>query len=101
MRKWIVLLLASLFFSCSNQYVTMERFDSIPFGAGFEEVERTIGAPYKRETKKGQTLCLYIERINLDKETRMQRHYTLTFSEGKMVEKSVKEIKQNSINANF
>lgn len=87
--------------SCSQAYITQARFSDIPLGANMIEVEAKIGKAYKTRPVPAGTEHLYIERISMGKDNNIQKHYTLIYSNGHVVDKSAKEIEEPTLNANF
>jgi hypothetical protein len=87
--------------SCSQPFVTHSSFSEIPIGANMMEVEAKIGKAYKvNEYHKGED-HLYIERISLSRDHQIQKHYTITYSNGVVTKKTAKEIEEPNIQANF
>ncbi|MFT4553460.1 MAG: hypothetical protein ACI9S8_002100, partial [Chlamydiales bacterium] len=76
-------------------------FSEIPLGTNITEVEAKIGRAYKTRPVPTGTEHLYIERISLGKDHNLQKHYTFTYSNGLVINKSAKEIEEPTLKANF
>lgn len=87
--------------SCSKQYVTLDRYHDLPMGASPKQVEQQLGSPYRVTQSNRGVEYLYIERIYLNKDDRLQRHYSLLFVNDQLSDKTVKELEQGSIQSSF
>ncbi len=76
-------------FSCYRApMMTKTHFDSIQLGMNIIEIEKEMGLPYEIRAIDDSTMeYVYIERIDFSTDHSDQRHYILTVSQGKVIEK--------------
>ncbi len=74
--------------------MTMNRYDTISLGTSLADIHQMVGTADKTASSHRGKQLLYIERIPISQGLTLHRHYTLTFANGRLVNKTYKEIKQ-------
>lgn len=101
MGRYFLTLAIFMLCSCTQSYISHANFSEISLGANITEVEAKIGKAYRTRPVPTGIEHLYIERISLGKDHNVQKHYTLTYSNGFLINKSAKEIEEPTLKANF
>ena len=98
----LFLLLFLLATSCaSHKLLTSRDFDTISVGENASFLEQQFGTPYNINKKGGIEEYIYIERISLGGTKTLFKEYTFLVSQGKIVDKRVREIETSSLKVHY
>ncbi len=78
--------------SCAagNRVMTMEEYHEVSVGMTEKEVKQKIGKPYStKNLGKNQVQYIYIEKLYSGTRVLQERHYLITFTNGKVTSKKV------------
>ena len=78
--------------SCAagNRVMTMDEYHEVSVGMTQKEVKEKIGKPYSvKKLENNQVQYTYVEKLHAGTKVLQERHYLITFTNGKVTSKKV------------